>query len=120
MTRSDSLGFWMGYLVGTREDRVVRGPPSPPPKCSYSLACRLYSAAVGAVRGRKIVNHAGLAGEEQPLVDRRSKGHARICMARHGMRIGAARIRIACPRGRRNRMQAFADAVAEACGKLID
>src|SRR5258705_12269038 len=41
-------------------------------------------------------------------------------MARQGMRIGAARVRIARPRGRGNRMQAFAHAFAEERSELAD
>jgi len=81
---------------------------------------RRNPAAVSAVGSRKIVNHACLAGEEQLFVDRRGEGHSRIRMARHGMRLGAARIRIARPRGRGDRMQALPHAFAEERSKLTD
>src|ERR1700757_4103443 len=65
---------------------------------------RRYAAAVSAVGGREIVDHAGLAGEKQPIADRRRKDAAAVRVARHGMRVGAARVGIAPPGGRGNRM----------------
>jgi hypothetical protein len=46
--------------------------------------------------------------------------HPHGCMARHSMRLGAARIRIARPRGRGDRMQALPHAFAEERSKLTD
>src|SRR3984893_19465572 len=67
-----------------------------------------------------MVSRTRLASEEQSCVNRGGEGDTRIRMARHGVRIGAARIRIARPGGRGNRMQALADAAAEKGRELTD
>ena len=93
------------------------------PSCSkraHDLRCRLDSGPIAAVRGRVVVGGAGLAGEEQAIVDRRGQRGARLGGADAGMRIGPQRVGIAAPGRRGDRMQPAPEIVAEERRQLID
>src|SRR5476649_2204156 len=71
-----------------------------------------------AMRGREIVFRAGLAGEEQVLVDRCGQGGAAIRHARQRIRIGAARKRVGAPAMHMDWFYAARKAAAEEGGQF--
>ena len=66
-----------------------------------------------AVRGREVAGGAGLAGEEQPIIDRVGQRRTAIRHARQRIRIGAARERVGAPVMHSKRLQPARERAAE-------
>ena len=66
---------------------------------------RLVARLVGAMRSRKLAPRARFASEENPVIDWRREDRAFASMSWQGMGVGAQRIRVGGPRGRKDGAQ---------------